>query len=342
MAAPKATGRVAAPRKSKKRRARRAPPAPVAIRPAPSPSSKGDKAWRADAEQVAIALGWFSIGLGLVEILKPSRLTRAFDTHHQEPIYRLYGARELAAGAGLLLNRDKSPWLYARLAGDALDAVTLALGLGGRRQGNVMAGLAAVAGVTALDLWAARALGDQERRAITAAGPHKSGGRAWRHGIFDVERSVTINKDADTLRDLWMDPPTLPRIMAHIADIEQLGAGRARWTVPTPLGPYSWETQLVSNDQEDALRWETDGANALIRRGVVRSATAPKKYGTVMTAALTFDPPGGMLGRGTAALLGDQMPGALVDKTLLYFKALAETGEIPTTAGQPAARRNTR
>ena len=105
-----------------------------------------------DAEQVATGLGWFSIGLGLLEVLAPRRLGRRFGMGYAAPLLRLYGLREIAAGAGLLASRDKSPWLWARVAGDALDLATLALGLAGRRHGSAVLGIAAVAGVTMLDL----------------------------------------------------------------------------------------------------------------------------------------------------------------------------------------------
>jgi len=37
-------------------------------------------------------------------------------------------------------------------------------------------------------------------------------------------------------------------------------------------------------------------------------------------------------------MLGNAAPGALASKVLHYFKALVQTGEIPTTDRQPAAR----
>jgi uncharacterized membrane protein len=58
----------------------------------------------------------------------------------------------------------------------------------------------------------------------------------------------------------------------------------------------------------------------------------------VVVLRASLDPPGGMLGRIAAQMLGNTVPAALASKSLHYFKALVQTGEIPTTERQPAAR----
>jgi hypothetical protein len=58
----------------------------------------------------------------------------------------------------------------------------------------------------------------------------------------------------------------------------------------------------------------------------------------VVVLRASLDPPGGMLGRIAIQMLGNTAPAALASKSLHYFKALVQTGEIPTTERQPAAR----
>jgi hypothetical protein len=75
---------------------------------------------------------------------------------------RCYGLRELAVGTGILCaKRDAAPWLWARVAGDAPDLATLVAATTGRnpRRGSATLALAAVAGVTALDVIRAQELG---------------------------------------------------------------------------------------------------------------------------------------------------------------------------------------
>ncbi|MBV9236210.1 MAG: hypothetical protein JOZ94_10300, partial [Xanthobacteraceae bacterium] len=50
------------------------------------------------ADKLARALGWFSIGLGLAELIAPNSITRALGLRGKEGLVRSYGAREIAAG----------------------------------------------------------------------------------------------------------------------------------------------------------------------------------------------------------------------------------------------------
>jgi hypothetical protein len=119
------------------------------------------------AMALARGLGWFSIGLGLAEMLAPRMLTEQMGMEGKEPLLRFYGAREMAAGVGILMSDNPGPWVWGRVAGDALDLATLATGLDKQnpRKGNVAIALAAVAGVTALDCIAAQALTSTSRPA---------------------------------------------------------------------------------------------------------------------------------------------------------------------------------
>ena len=112
------------------------------------------------AEALARGLGYFSVGLGLIELLAPRTLARWLGMRGSERILAGYGVLEMAAGVGLLSSQNLSPWLWGRVAGDALDLGTLMMGLGRNnpRRANVVTAVLAVAGVTALDVLAAQAL----------------------------------------------------------------------------------------------------------------------------------------------------------------------------------------
>jgi hypothetical protein len=118
---------------------------------------------RPAARAVALGLGWFSIALGLAELLMTRRLARGLGMRSQEGVLRAYGVREIATGVGILLARRRAPWLWARVAGDALDIATLASRLDGRRRGSAALALGAVAGVTVVDIVAAQAMTADEK-----------------------------------------------------------------------------------------------------------------------------------------------------------------------------------
>jgi hypothetical protein len=103
---------------------------------------------------MATALGWFSIALGVTELLAPKALAHWLGMRHGAPILKVYGAREVAAGAGILVLRNKAPGLWSRLAGDALDIATLvSIGIENpTKKRNVAIACAAVLGATAADI----------------------------------------------------------------------------------------------------------------------------------------------------------------------------------------------
>lgn len=122
------------------------------------------------ADAVASGLGWFSIGLGVVELLAPRALARCLGSSEGTGISRAYGLREIATGIGILRSEDPRPWLWGRVAGDLLDLGTLSLGLSGDnpRRPHVGVAIAGVAAVTLLDLLCARTIDEAERGTYVA------------------------------------------------------------------------------------------------------------------------------------------------------------------------------
>jgi len=108
-------------------------------------------------DRLGKALGWFSLGLGLVELLAPHRITRALGMEGQEALVRAYGAREIGSGM-LSLSTEKNLGLWSRVGGDGIDIATLLTALrdDNPKKQNVTTALAMVAGITLLDLIAAQ------------------------------------------------------------------------------------------------------------------------------------------------------------------------------------------
>lgn len=108
-------------------------------------------------ERLARALGWFSIGLGLPQLAAPQMVARLIGVGgdgDSRALMRLVGLRELACGVNILRRQRPVPWLWSRVAGDAMDLALLsgALSSAYTRRNRVAAAMLAVAGVTALDL----------------------------------------------------------------------------------------------------------------------------------------------------------------------------------------------
>ncbi len=121
--------------------------------------------------QLAKALGLFSIGIGLVELVVPHRVTRNLGLDVSPALIRLFGARELGAGLAALTYPDNPAPVWARVAGDVLDVAVLgtALGRSNRHRSMAVGAAVAVLAITALDVACAVALQQRTGRAMRTA-----------------------------------------------------------------------------------------------------------------------------------------------------------------------------
>ena len=115
---------------------------------------------RSMPDEMAAGLGYFSIALGLAELAAPRALRRAAGVDAPDALVRAYGVREIATGLAILSTHDATPWIWNRVAGDALDIATVALApadwRGGDRRKPWALGVLLV--VTAVDLYCATCL----------------------------------------------------------------------------------------------------------------------------------------------------------------------------------------
>ena len=149
--------------------------------------------------------------------------------------------------------------------------------------------------------------------------------------------AVTIGRPADELRSLWVDPGTQSRIWTHFAEVTPLDDRTADWVARGPAGgEYRWRTELAGAGSDD-IRWSAlDGAD-VPNTGRLVFRPAPGDRGTELHLDVRFDPPGGAVGEAIGKLF-HIAPTEIVRTALYRFRALALTGEIPTTDPQPAAR----
>jgi hypothetical protein len=180
------------------------------------------------ARRTARKLGWLSIALGLAELLLARRVARAAGLQGWENLVRLYGVREIATGAGILSAPEskQAPWIWARLAGDALDVATVASRIGKDNPGalNAVGALAALAPVGYLDFKTARVL--SEEQALHAPARDYSARSGFPRGVESSRGAA-----ADVARDAakWLARPgteVLPASRVRAVTTPQPGAPR--------------------------------------------------------------------------------------------------------------------
>lgn len=107
-----------------------------------------------NAQSLARGLAFFSFGLGLAEVVAPRQLARAIGVDEDyENLIRFLGLREIGSGLGILQG-NAAGFVWARVGGDAIDLGLLAAALRSRGTdpNRTYGAIAAVAGVTALDI----------------------------------------------------------------------------------------------------------------------------------------------------------------------------------------------
>jgi hypothetical protein len=113
-----------------------------------------------ESRKMAKGLGWFSIGLGLTELVAPRWLGRTIGVGERTTLLRAMGAREVVTGVGVLSQRRPALGMWGRVAGDLLDMGLLVAALRSdySQKGRVAGATGMVLGVGLLDLLCARQL----------------------------------------------------------------------------------------------------------------------------------------------------------------------------------------
>jgi uncharacterized membrane protein len=245
----------------------------------------------------------------------------------------MVGARELASGIGLMSSRDSTPWLWSRVAGDAMDILTLgAVALKPTGGGNLRAllSLALVAGVTAADVSASLRYSSKSR-----------GQQSRRLSAEDyVERSTIISKTPQECYEFWRKRTNAPVFMRHIESVSEIDEKTSRWVAKLPGGKrVEWESRITDDVPGKRLAWHSLHQSPLVHAGAVSFDPAPGGRGTVVRVVFHYRAPATPGGTAAARALSFG-PAFEITEDLRRFKQLLETGEIATTRGQPAGRRS--
>jgi uncharacterized membrane protein len=154
-----------------------------------------------------------------------------------------------------------------------------------------------------------------------------------------VEEVVTINAPAARLFSFWRNLEQLSRFMDHLVSVNQMDERRSHWVAKAPGGrTVEWDAEIINEIPGELIGWRTlDGD--VVSAGSVRFKPAAGNRGTEVRVRLQYDPPAGKLGATVAWLLGHE-PSQTIRDDLRRFKQLMETGEVPTTAGQPRGKQS--
>jgi uncharacterized membrane protein len=265
-------------------------------------------------------LGWFSIALGAAEIVAPEAVGKlvGLRTVEDPTVIRMFGFREMAAGLGILASSRPAPWVWARVGGDVLDLAALgAAGGGDVDRDRLLASVLAVAGVTALDVYAARQ---------SPSAPRTN--RVMPPGQIEVRKTVTIARPPLEVYAFWRNLENLPRFMAHLDSVRVLDDRLSAWKAKGPIGSqYEWQAEITDDRAGERIGWRSLPPSDAFNTGVVLFKPAPGDQGTEVHVELRYAPPAGQLGAAIAKLFSRE-PGQQVMSDLRRLKQVLEIGEV--------------
>jgi uncharacterized membrane protein len=280
----------------------------------------------------ARALGLLSVGLGLAGLLAPRAIGQLIGMRGHESLLRFVGARELTSGVGLLTQEKATPWLWSRVAGDAMDLGLLGTALrpSNPDRGRTAGAILAVAAITAIDIAASVGETKQPREAFRAAKGERE---------MLIEHTIGVNRTPQECYTFWREVSNLAKFSPMIETVTPLDERRSHWVLRGPGGAkVEWDSEITVDRPGERIAWHSL-SGPVHHAGVVRFERAPGGRGTFVSAMMHYQPRGGRFAAGLAKLLGKD-PNHQVREDLRRFKSLIETGEIPSTRGQPSGRRS--
>lgn len=156
----------------------------------------------------------------------------------------------------------------------------------------------------------------------------------------EVKESITINKAPEDVYRFWRNFENLPQFMDHLESVSRIDDTRSHWVAKAPLGrTVSWDAEITEDEEGTHIAWRSLPGSQIMNTGIVMFRQAPGGRGTELIVHLTYQPPAGSAGRAIAMLTGEE-PKLQVHNDLMRLKRILETGEIPTTQGQPHGERS--
>lgn len=282
---------------------------------------------RIDAKRLPEALAYFSLGLGAAEMTASdtvARLSGIPNTHHG--LIRAMGLREVAAGAAMLSDPLDPKWSWARVGGDAIDLALIMLSFGSprARRGRLFASMLTVLGVTALDVLTATFLTRTQTDRVHRR--HLTRGRGER-----IEQSIAINCSPDQAYAFIHDFSKWPNIMPNLRTVQQNGDAELHMKAWINRQDVEWRSDVIEDRPNEMISWRARDNGSYLKAGSIKMGWIPGGRGTLVRVEILQKP------LPVSAAL-DQSLDFRLREGLRRMKALIETGEIPTTIGQPSGR----
>jgi uncharacterized membrane protein len=162
-----------------------------------------------------------------------------------------------------------------------------------------------------------------------------------RAGTLDdskTRQAITIDLPVEQVYAFWRDFQNLAGFMKDIQSITVTSPTTSHWAVELKSGAQvEWDADITQEIPNRLITWASRKGSDVSISGEIQFEAAPAGRGTVVRLAMDYALPGGVLTEWTTFFSGED-PDTLTLTNLKRFKAVMETGEFPTTEGQPSGR----
>jgi len=151
--------------------------------------------------------------------------------------------------------------------------------------------------------------------------------------------SLLINCTPEEAYRFWRGFENFPQFMNRLESVTVLDDRRSRWVAYGPMGrQIRWDAEITEEHENASIAWRSLPNSDVLVNGRVDFKQAPPDRGTLITVQMEFKPAPGT--NGAFAKFLNKGANFALRQDMRRLEALMESGEIPTTEGQPHGPRD--
>jgi uncharacterized membrane protein len=151
-----------------------------------------------------------------------------------------------------------------------------------------------------------------------------------------VHKSIHVAAPVAEVFGFWSHFENFPRFMSHLEEVTRVDELTSHWTATGPLGRrFAWDAEITGFEENGLISWRSLPGGDVDHGGTVRFYES-EDGGTRINVDMRYEPMGGAIGHGLAALFGLD-PKSAMDDDMVRFKSLIETGKA-TAHGHTVSR----
>ena len=161
-----------------------------------------------------------------------------------------------------------------------------------------------------------------------------NGTRQQSHRAPEPGSNILVNVSPEEAFRQWRDIEQAPRYMNFIESVEKIDDRRSKWTATGPMGvKVQWTSEITDERPGEYIAWRSLPGSDLNVQGRVEFKKAPGDRGTIVESRMQYQLANRAVRAAASGFVGRQAR-FFIRQDMRRFKALVETGELPTTHGQ--------